>query len=316
MPRVSVIIPNYNHARFLDQRIRSILEQDYRDCEILILDDFSEDRSREIISRYQRDFPHIKTRFSAANSGSPFRQWNLGVEMTAGEFIWIAESDDYAHPCFLSETVPILKRNPKVGLVFARSLLVDEDGRSTGSYGSERPGAHNYIAPGMREIEDHLCSANRINNISGVLFRRSAYLRAGMADPSMRFCGDWHLYLKILLTADVAHVPRSLNYCRIHSGSSSHAYFRDARYLEERLRIYELVKQNCPFIRRMKQRIARECVRFLAGAFARGCFPPPELLRRMYQLDLGLGVNAVGFLLEKAKSCYNSCRQASLRSGT
>jgi glycosyltransferase involved in cell wall biosynthesis len=310
MSQVSVIIPNYNHARFLDERIGSILEQDYRDCEILILDDCSEDGSREIISRYQRDFPRIKIHFNTANSGSPFRQWNLGVQMTTGEFIWIAESDDYAHPCFLSETVPILERNPKAGLVFARSLLVDEYSRGTGAYGSYRPCAHNYVAPGRQEIADYLCWYSAINNVSGVLFRRSAYIYAGMADPSMRFCGDWDLYLRILLIADVAHVTRPLNYCRAHSGSSSHEYFRDADYFEEVLSIYEFVKQSSGLPHRMKRQIAHQCAGFLAGALVRGYLPSLRLLRRISRLDVRFGMNAAVFLLVKAKSCYNIYRPA------
>jgi glycosyltransferase involved in cell wall biosynthesis len=310
MPQVSVVIPNYNHARFLDERIRSILEQDYRDCEILILDDFSEDESREIISRYQRDFPQIQIHFNTANSGSPFGQWNLGVQMTTGEFIWIAESDDYAHPCFLSETVPFLERNPKVGLVFARSFMVDEWGRSTGRYGSYRPAAHNYVAPGMQEIADYLCSYSAINNVSGVLFRRSTYIHAGMADSSMRFCGDWDLYLRMLLIADVAHVTRPLNYCRAHSGSSSCEYFRDARYFEEVLSIYEFVKRSNVLPHGMEKHVAHQCAGFLAGALVRGYLPSPRLLRRISRLDVWFLVNAAASLLAKAKSRYNVYRQA------
>ena len=60
----------------------------------------------------------------------------------------------------------------------------------------------------------------------------------------------------------------------------------------------------------MKKRIAQQCVRFLAGAFARGYLPPPRLFSRMYQLDLRLGVNAADFLLAKAKSYYNSYQKA------
>jgi len=309
MPRVSVVIPNYNHARFLDERIRSILEQDYRDCEILILDDFSEDESREILGRYQRDFPQIKIHFNTANSGSPFRQWNLGVEMTSGEFIWIAESDDFAHRCFLSETVSILERNPKVGLVFTRSFMVDEYGRSTGIYGSYRPCDHNYVVPGRQEIADYLCGCSAINNVSGVLFRRSAYIHAGMADPSMRFCGDWDLYLKILLIADVAHVIRPLNYCRVHSGSSSREYFRDARYFDEVLSVYEFVKRSSALPHYMKKRIAHQCAGFLARALVRGSLPPLRLFRRINRLDVRFGVNAAAFLLAKAKSYYNLYRK-------
>lgn len=302
MPKISVIVPNYNHARFLDQRIRSILEQDYREFDLLILDDCSGDDSREVIGRYQTDRPQIRTHFNDSNNGSPFRQWDAGVRMTEGEFIWIAESDDFAHPRFLSETVPVLEANPQVGLVFARSHYVDARGRNTGWYGSFRPCTHSYVAPGRTEIERHLGRNNGINNVSGVLFRRSAYLRAGGAACSMRFCGDWFLYLRILMTADVAHVPSPLNYCRSHPGSSRNSYFRDRRYLEEVLSIHEFLRTSIGLSRDMQDQIAREWVRLTVCALSQGLFSSMKVLFKVMRMVPRFGWIALASLAAKAKS--------------
>lgn len=304
MPKVSIVVPSYNHARFLDQRLNSILEQDYRDFDLLILDDFSTDGSREIIRRYQLDFPQITTHFNATNSGNPFRQWDMGVQMTGGEYIWIAESDDYAHPCFLSEAVPVLEENPKVGMVFARSRRIDEFGRNTGFYGSYRPCAHNYITDGIGEIERHMCSANKINNVSGVLFRRSAYVQTGIGDHWMRFCGDWFLYIRMLMISDVAHIPTPLNYLRYHAGSSVHAYFRDTRYLEEVLSIYEFLEANVGLSSDMRRRISHQWVRLTARALSRGLLSSMRLLRRASRMDPRFGRNALAALAVEAKGFF------------
>ena len=77
MPKVSVIVPNYNHAAFLGLRIDSILEQTYRDFELLILDDASTDDSREVIARYARD-PRVTIECNQTNAGSPYLQWRKG----------------------------------------------------------------------------------------------------------------------------------------------------------------------------------------------------------------------------------------------
>ena len=95
-PSVSVIIPNYNHARYLRERIDSVLNQRFQDYEIILLDDNSTDESPTIIQSYA-SAPHVThIEINEQNSGSPFAQWDKGISLAAGEFIWIAESDDVA----------------------------------------------------------------------------------------------------------------------------------------------------------------------------------------------------------------------------
>ena len=97
MPRVTVVTPNYNHARYLPERIDSILAQTFQDFELLILDNASTDNSREVIESYT-SYQNVRAAFNAENNGSPFKQWNLGLSQAKGEYVWFAESDDYADP--------------------------------------------------------------------------------------------------------------------------------------------------------------------------------------------------------------------------
>lgn len=95
-PLVSVIVPNYNHAPYLKERLDSIYQQTYQNIEVILLDDFSSDNSVEVLKQYARKYPH-NTRLivNEENSGKVFRQWNKGLSLAKGELIWIAESDDY-----------------------------------------------------------------------------------------------------------------------------------------------------------------------------------------------------------------------------
>ena len=78
-PLVSVIVPNYNHAPYLRERIDSILNQTFQDFELILLDDCSPDNSREIINSY-KDNPHVShIVLNEENSGNTFVQWDLGV---------------------------------------------------------------------------------------------------------------------------------------------------------------------------------------------------------------------------------------------
>ena len=247
---VSVLIPNYNHAKYLKQRIESILNQTYRDYEIIILDDCSTDSSREIIDSYTSRFPFITGYYNSINSGSPFIQWDSGVNKAKGEFIWIAESDDFAEPSFLERTTAIMNGNFTIGLVYCDSKVLDE-WNNAGYYVSEKKTffsrtnwLHDYFNKGRKEIADYLYLANTINNVSGVLFRKSKYLEAGLADHSLKFCGDWFIYLRILLISDVAYIAEPLNNFRLHADSSFHSYYCSNIYLKEVIKIYSFVENQ------------------------------------------------------------------------
>jgi len=134
MPRVTVVTPNYNHARYLPERIDSIVAQTFQDFELLILDNASTDNSREVIESYTR-LQNVRAAFNTENNGSPFMQWNLGLSQAKGEYVWFAESDDYADPALLETLVDRLDRNPNVGLAVCQSCTVDKDSKPLGNHG-------------------------------------------------------------------------------------------------------------------------------------------------------------------------------------
>lgn len=114
---VSVIIPSYNHAKFLVDRIESVLTQSYTLFELIILDDASSDNSREIIESYRHHPLISRIIYSDKNSGSPFCQWQKGISLAKFDWIWIAESDDIALPNFLENAVKELSKNINAGLL-------------------------------------------------------------------------------------------------------------------------------------------------------------------------------------------------------
>src|SRR6202007_216262 len=117
MPKVSIVVPNYNHAKYLRQRIESVLEQTYRDFEVILLDDCSTDESRSIISEYAAD-PRVRVEFNERNSGSTFKQWNKGVGLAKGKYVWIAESDDYADKMLLERLAAVLDSEARIAIAY------------------------------------------------------------------------------------------------------------------------------------------------------------------------------------------------------
>jgi glycosyltransferase involved in cell wall biosynthesis len=221
MTTVSVIVPNYNHARFLPKRIGSILEQTYRDFELILLDDCSTDDSQDILTSYGAN-PRVRIRFNERNSGSTFKQWNKGVRMAHGEYIWIAESDDYADERFLERLVAVLEGDSAIAFAYCRSLAVTEDDQVNGfvdSYLEDLDGQRwnaSYIGDGDEECRNYFVVCNTVPNASAVVFRKDIYDGVGGADETLRACGDWKLWANMAHTRKVAYLAEPLNYYRFH----------------------------------------------------------------------------------------------------
>jgi glycosyltransferase involved in cell wall biosynthesis len=265
MPRVSVIVPNYNHGRFLERRFASICDQTFNDFEVIFVDDASTDESREVYRRFAADDGRFHGLFHEHNSGNVFIQWNRGVRAARGEYVWIAEADDIADPRLLERLVTVLARNPNVGLAYCLSAIIDERNRLLGDCQNWLDSVHptryhsDFVADGREECARYLIQMNTIPNASAVLFRRSVYEKAGMADETMRFCGDWMMYVEILLVSDVGYVAESLNYFRTHWQTTTTTHLYSALHLAEELRIVARIVQdaNVPPDARWKARDRR-----------------------------------------------------------
>lgn len=227
-PKVSIIVTNYNHATFLPQRIESILNQTYQGFEVIILDDNSTDDSRNVIESYSKTDARIRTVYNTENSGSPFKQWNKGVSLALGDFVWIAESDDWADSSFLENMVYLLESNPNVSIAFCNSLITDTDGKITSSTDhhdlNQLPGAPLFdssVVNGKEFFFNSFVLYNQICNVSSAVFRKKDYLAVGGADDNMKNAGDWMLYYKMLMISDLAYLNKNLNYWRRHSNATT-----------------------------------------------------------------------------------------------
>lgn len=229
MPTVSVIIPNYNHALYLEQRIDSVLNQTFQDFELIILDDCSTDDSRFIIERYRPNKKVSLIDYNLKNSGSTFKQWKKGLQLASGKYIWIAESDDYASDNFLESTVSKFIENPLLTLCYCKSIRVDEKNEYiddlSGWYQEfgDRRWQSNYINNGIKEIESFGYKKNIIPNASAVLFRKE-FAELDTQIENMKLCGDWFFWLKIIEHGDVAYVAHVKNYFRTHPNTVRHRH--------------------------------------------------------------------------------------------
>lgn len=247
MPTVSVIIPNYNHAPYLEQRINTVLGQTFQDMEVIILDDCSKDNSREIIKKYESD-PRVRLAFNESNSGCVFKQWNKGLKMASGKYVWIAESDDYSATDFLETLVKCLEKEDGAGVAFSDSFEV-----CNGTIRPARDVWYGEFAPlygqdfkmdGRQFAARQMLFKNMIPNASAAVFRRSLAEQIGGADESFRLCGDWDFWVRLLSVANLAYLATPFNYYRRHEQTVRHVSVANGIFLEEASRISLYLLKN------------------------------------------------------------------------
>lgn len=235
MPLITVIVPNYNHAPYLKQRIDSILNQSFQDFELILLDDCSTDNSREVLSAYAGNEHVSHIVFNEQNSGSTFQQWDKGIKLSKGEFIWIAESDDYAAPDFLQKTIPFLKKDAHVSLVYTGSFMVNEKSEPIDKDWDKYPKSVPPVSvfkPNEYLLKKMLWKGS-VYNASMVVFRKSCYYRIQPDFTSYRYCGDWLFFSEIGRQGTVISINQKLNYFRQHTNKVSPRAEKEGLYFIE-----------------------------------------------------------------------------------
>lgn len=231
-PKVSVIIPTYNHANYIAAAIQSVLDQTYQDFEIIVVDDASTDQTDKVMSQF--DDPrimylvHKKNRYAAATR-------NTGIRASSGEYIAFLDADDFIHPAKLQTQIAFLEENPSIGLTYNSRIEIDQSGAPLS------------IAPAPLVVTLSDLVVGYPYGPSDVVMRKDWALRVGMFDESFVFHGeDPDFFMRLALNGcQMAGVNRFLNYRRLHVGR----IFRNlSRIVEGEIRAFENTFANpqCP----------------------------------------------------------------------
>ena len=253
--KVSVIVPNYNYAKYLRRRILSIGQQTYPIYELIVLDDASKDASKTVIKRAvaeaKRLQPEMKVKiiWNKENSGKAISQWLKGVEEATGDYIWIAEADDVARKDFLFEVMRGFEQDEDVVLAYSESAIINKYGilmMPNFRRSRDREGTghfkNSYIRPGKKEIEEIMAIRCTIPNVSAVVFKNTLgfhkYLKQA---ENFKQVGDWYLYVKLLEGGKIFYNKKSLNLFRVHGGSATN---RGKDHVREVEKMHEYFKNN------------------------------------------------------------------------
>lgn len=238
-PFVSVIVPNYNHAQYLEKRLSSVFNQTYKHFEVIILDDCSTDDSLQFIYRYKDD-PHLKTVVvNERNSGSPFLQWEKGLQLAKGDLIWIAESDDYNELSFIEEMVKAFAKDERLVVAFSSYVMFNDDG-----YEKSHKIRSTLYFNGVRFIRGWMSMQNAIKNASGAVFKKAAYDQISKEYLSFRGSGDYQFWIEISSKGNVGFVRKNLAHFRMGQHTVTAINRKSGNAILEDIRICNYISQH------------------------------------------------------------------------
>ncbi len=285
-PTVSIITPSYNQARYLEETIRSVLEQDYPALEYFVMDGGSNDGSVEIIRRYGDQL----TGWVSEKDQGQADAINKGFRRATGEIIAWLNSDDAYQPGAIQKAVESFEKHPEAGLVYGNVLSIDENSQP-------------FNLQTFKPFTLNDLMAFNIISQPAVFMRRSILEKAGLLDPTFHFLLDHHLWLRILRLAPAVYLPETLAAARYHAEAKNLA--RTADFGAEAFRIVDWMRsapELAPIFEHNRHRILAGAHRLDAfyqldggrypqslSAYARAFwYNPPVILRELHRVGYAL----------------------------
>ncbi len=207
MPKVSVVIPAYNCERFISTAIESVLEQTYKDYEIIVVDDGSTDNTAKVLSRL-----NSKIKYIFQTNGGPAKGRNTGILNARGEYVAFLDADDAWLPNKLKMQMEVLEKRSNLGLIYSDIYIIDDRyfvDRNSGLRAFQvRP-------PHRGKVLKTLFLVNFIPTTS-VVMRKECFEKIGLFNPILSPIEDYDRWLRLSVFYEVDYIDRALAKYRDH----------------------------------------------------------------------------------------------------
>jgi glycosyltransferase involved in cell wall biosynthesis len=241
IPKVSFVLPTYNYAQYLRTCVDSILEQDYTNLEVVIVDDASCDETPTVAETLCREDSRVRYFRHEQNVG-PVNNWNASWKQATGELVWLMSADDaLAAPHVVSRFVKRFQENPSVGFVFCRAQIIDENNVPQAKWIPRKDGSFPSVnAPSLYPGHTFFKALVKSNFVPvlGTMARKICYDRTGGFVPDLIHCGDWYNWLRFCLYWDVFYEPEVMASYRVHTTNLSRNYSQQNYPVENTLLCY------------------------------------------------------------------------------
>ena len=197
-----------------------------------------------------KDTINIRKVYNEKNSGGAFPQWAKGITEASGDYVWIAEADDYCNKNMLKELLKPLKNNENIRIAYVDTAFTDKKGNiflktikpeidimKTGHWDND------YINDGKEEIANYTFLNNTIANVSSCIIKKDDYSDIYEEIEKYRQSGDWIFYLNVMAKGKIAYVNKTLNYYRVHDSQIT-SQMKKEKHLEEIKNIYNMISNK------------------------------------------------------------------------
>ncbi|HWT99062.1 MAG TPA: glycosyltransferase family A protein [Terriglobales bacterium] len=213
-PALSIVVPSYNVAPYIEAAIVSALDQSFTDLEVIVVNDGSTDDTPEVIERVAaaRCDPRLKV-VHRTNGGLAAAR-NTGIETASGAYIGFLDSDDIWHATKAEKHLRQMRADPSIGISFSHSAYLREDGQPTGGY---------LFAEKMTPSLHDMIRRNHVGNGSTPIVRRDCFERAGLFREELKSCEDYEMWCRILWSTDyrAEAIAEPLTFYRLRDSSLS-----------------------------------------------------------------------------------------------
>lgn len=242
-PLVSVIVPVYNHEKFIGDTIKSVISQTYQNWELLIVDDCSTDKSWEIIQEYAKKDNRIRAFRNDTNKGL-IPNWKFLIDASKGEFLAFLEGDDMFIDQNLAEKIKVFEQYPDLGMVYCNFKVIDDDGDVLIRNFYKKLGTVTHRNKTILPDEYLYSRMTPFSTYSQIMIRRavievSGYPRSFASDEKVFLPSDWDFNFLVSTKNSVYFVDDILLKYRKHSNNSSAATLKVAEHLSMILDSYE-----------------------------------------------------------------------------
>jgi len=235
-PVLSVVLPNFNHARVLPKALAALTAQSRQTSEIIVVDDGSTDDSVAVVEEFAATHPNLKLLRNAKNEGV-IAALSRGLAAAQGQHVYFAASDDWVLPGFFEFALAMLAKYPGAGFFCGETVLLDGvSGAHIGTRPAVRP-SHRPASFTAAETARLLRSIDNWISTGSSVFRRDAVLAAGGFDEALGSFADGFLARKIALTHGFCYAPRRVAVWRVYPDSVSRQTAKELQKMQDFLRI-------------------------------------------------------------------------------
>ena len=218
-PRVSVVLPSYNHEPFLARALDSVLAQTYQDFEIVITDDASTDGSVDVLRAYAKQDSRIRLFVNRFNYET--HSVNNGIRHAGGEYVALLHSDDEFWPTKIEQQVQYLDDHPEVAAVFTGARIVNQQGQDFPDPNHWAATVFNQPNRSRHEWLRYFFTAGNCLCHPSVLIRRSVYDTLGLYNPLMGALDDFDMWVRVCLHHEIHVLSQALVNFRVLEGEGN-----------------------------------------------------------------------------------------------